>query len=230
MYLAGPQLGWRTVYVIEYIGPLLIHPLVFWLRPYLYASPDPSAPFPAPSTVQQLSLALVTLHYLKRELETLFLHTFTQATMPVWNAWRNSGHYWGLSGLLMAYAIYSPTAPAAGDIIPWLTYPGLAMYGAGELGNAYTHVVFARLRRADGEARGIPRGLAFDWVTSPNYSFELLAWLGVVLVTRSWATVVFAVVAVYYMAPWAAIRERRYRKLFGDKYKRKRYLMVPGIY
>jgi very-long-chain enoyl-CoA reductase len=32
------------------------------------------------------------------------------------------------------------------------------------------------------------------------------------------------------MASWAAKKERRYRKEFGDKYKRKRFVIIPGIF
>merc|ERR1711939_398090 len=38
----GPQLSWTTVFIIEYLGPILIHlaiPLL--LRPYLYSSAPP---------------------------------------------------------------------------------------------------------------------------------------------------------------------------------------------
>ena len=227
----GPQLGWRTVYVIEYLGPLLIHPLLYLLRPYIYANPDPDALFPPPALLQTLTLACVTLHFLKRELETVFVHTFTQATMPARNLLKNSAHYWGLAGLLVAYFVYAPNAPAARpDAVPWLTYPGLALFVAGELGNAYAHLVFAGLRKRDGEERGIPRGIAFGWVTSPNYMFEALAWAGLCAVSMSWATALFSAVAVYQMAVWAKVRERRNQQSFGDRYKRKRYVMFPGIY
>lgn len=70
----GPQISWRLVYFLEYIGPLLIHPLLYAILP---ASP--------PSTLQSLSCAFITLHFLKREIETLFVHRFSAATMPLFN-------------------------------------------------------------------------------------------------------------------------------------------------
>jgi very-long-chain enoyl-CoA reductase len=57
----GPQIAWRTVFIVEYLGPLLIHPLVYYNRSLIYGT---SAP---PSQLQTLSLILVTLHFLKRE-------------------------------------------------------------------------------------------------------------------------------------------------------------------
>jgi very-long-chain enoyl-CoA reductase len=41
--------------------------------------------------------------------------------------------------------------------------------------------------------------------------------------------VFFIAVAAGQMAPWAKKKERNYRKEFGDKYKRKRYVMIPGL-
>jgi very-long-chain enoyl-CoA reductase len=87
----GPQIAWRTVFIIEYLGPLLIHPLIYYLRPYIYTLPPLDA---GPSTLQTLSLAMIVLHFLKRELETLFVHRFSLATMPFLNVFKNSAHYW----------------------------------------------------------------------------------------------------------------------------------------
>ena len=41
---------------------------------------------------------------------------------------------------------------------------------------------------------------------------------------------VFNVLAVGQMAPWAKKREMKYRKEFGNQYKKKRYFMLPGIW
>lgn len=149
--------------------------------------------------------------------------------MPAFNIFKNSGHYWGLAGFLIAYFTYSPTAPSATDSYPMVTYAALALYVIGELGNLNTHLVLRGLRSAGGTERGIPQGLGFDWVTCPNYLFESIAWVGMLLVTRSWSTAVFIVVAVVQMALWAKKKESRYRKEMGTKYKKKRFAMLPGI-
>ena len=238
----GPQISWRVVFVVEYLGPLLIHPLIYFLlRPHIYRNHAATSSwlswpsflsdrtFPAPSDLQTLSLALILVHFAKRELETVFVHRFSLATMPASNIFRNSAHYWLLAGLNVAYWTYSPSAPTAGPILPWITYPGLAVFVLAELGNLSTHLTLRGLRKSGGKERGIPIGFGFGVVTCPNYTFEILAWVGVWMVNRSVSTGVFLAVAGWTMAVWARQKERKYRAEFGDKYKRKRYAMIPGL-
>lgn len=111
-----------------------------------------------------------------------------------------------------------------------LTYVGLALYIFGELANLNTHLVLRGLRSPGGTERGIPKGFGFGWVTCPNYLFEVIAWTGIAIITRSWATVVFIAVAGGQMALWAQKKESRYRKELGAKYNKKRYGMIPGVY
>jgi very-long-chain enoyl-CoA reductase len=222
----GPQIAWRTVFAIEYLGPLLIHPLVYFLRPYIYGKNAASEP----SSLQTLSMVTITLHFLKRELETLFVHRFSLATMPARNIFKNSAHYWLVSGLLIAYFTYSPNSITASEGNPLITYAGLALYVIGELGNLYTHLVLRGLRSPGGTERGVPKGLGFDWVTCPNYMFESMAWVGVLLINRSWTTVVFIALAVGQMGVWAKKKESRYRKELDGKYKKKRYAMIPLVW
>ncbi|KAI4240767.1 MAG: hypothetical protein LQ352_007560, partial [Teloschistes flavicans] len=184
-----------------------------------------------PTSLQSLTCTLITLHFLKRILETLFIHRFSTATMPLFNLFKNSAHYWLLAGLAIAYSTYSPNSrAAASDPWPYLTYLSLALYAVGELGNLYAHLVLRNLRSSGGSERGIPKGVGFGWVTCPNYMFETVAWVGVLGVSRSLATVVFAAVAVGQMGIWARKREGRYRREFGGTYKKKRSVMLPGIW
>ncbi|KAL8810067.1 MAG: hypothetical protein Q9200_002881 [Gallowayella weberi] len=215
----GPQISWRLVFILEYLGPLLIHPLLYFFLPSN-----------EPSTLQAISCALITLHFLKRELETLFLHRFSTATMPRFNLFKNSAHYWLLAGLNIGFWTYRDSAPAAGESNMWITSMSVILYAIGELGNLYTHLVLRSLRSSGGSERGIPHGLGFGVVTCPNYMFETLAWLGICGVTWSLASILFAVVAVGQMGVWAQKREARYRREFGTKYQRKRFVMLPGLW
>ena len=149
--------------------------------------------------------------------------------MPFFNIFKNSAHYWFLAGAFIAYFTYSPTAISAGPADPLLLYPGLALFVFGELANLYTHLVFRSLRSKGTKERQIPRGFGFSLVTCPNYFFEILAWIGLVLITQSWAVGVFITVGTVQMAAWAKKKERAYRREFGDKYKRKRFALLPGI-
>ncbi|KAG8531201.1 uncharacterized protein KY384_004559 [Bacidia gigantensis] len=217
----GPQIRWRTVFLVEYLGPILIHPAFY----SFFTKNGEGA-----SYTQTLTLILVVTHFLKRELETLFIHRFSASTMPTSNIFKNSAHYWLLSGVNMAFWIYRQSFYGKSGPSPIVTSLGLALFVLGELGNLSTHLTLRGLRSSGGKERGIPQGLGFDWVTCPNYMFEVVAWLGVALVSLNWSTVLFAIVATGQMGVWAKKKEARYRKEFGGTYKRKRYAILPGIW
>ncbi|MCJ1338639.1 3-oxo-5a-steroid 4- dehydrogenase [Bachmanniomyces sp. S44760] len=227
---AGPQVAWKTVFIIEYIGPIIIHCLIYSARQHIYSSPNPSSPFPSPSLLQNLSVAMIVAHFIKRELETLFVHRFSSSTMPIFNIFRNSAHYWFLAGFNIAYWIYSPYSPTAKPSNPWITLIGVLLFAVGELGNLDSHLKLRKLRSAGGVERGIPQGPFFNLVTCPNYMFEMVAWVGILLVTWSWSIVLFIVVAVAQMVPWSKKKEMALRRDFGSQYKKKRFYMLPGIY
>ncbi|CRG92245.1 enoyl reductase [Talaromyces islandicus] len=216
----GPQLGWRFVYIIEYLGPLAIPPLfLYLLRPYLYFNFEQLAD---PSQLQVLVCALLVIHFLKREFETIFIHRFSLATMPARNIFKNCGHYWALAGVNIAYWVFRPDSPTATDALnPLLYNGGLALFVFGELANLNAHLILRNLRRPGTTERGIPRGFGFGLVTCPNYMFEIIAWIGIYLLTGlSWSVLLFIVVGTLQMWAWAKKKERRYRQEFGDKYKR----------
>lgn len=174
-------------------------------------------------------MAMIALHFIKREYETLYIHKFSLSTMPVRNIFKNCAHYWIFSGLNLAYWIYSPTSYTALEsrTIDYVNFVGLVLYVFGEISNLHTHITLSNLRTPGGTERGIPKGYGFNLVTCPNYMFESIAWTGILLVTRSLSTLLFIVLAVAQMQQWAVKKEKALRAEFGDKYQKKRYAMIP---
>lgn len=227
----GAQIGWRTVYFIEYLGPMLIHSLFYYL--YYDASNV--------TYTQIAAYNLTLLHYLKREYETLFVHTFSADTMPLAFLFRNSGHYWIINGLFIAFSIYAPqdkiydnkfwsfihhVEDRSLDELKWFA---AAMFFF-EICNLYSHVILRRLRSDGSREHKIPYGFAFKFVSFPNYFFEFLSWTVFALMTNNWSSYVFLVVGTGTMMMWAKQKHAKYKKTFGSKYPKNRKAMIPFIF
>ncbi|KAI0217623.1 Very-long-chain enoyl-CoA reductase [Lamellibrachia satsuma] len=78
----GPQVSWTTVFLVEYAGPLVIY-LLFYLRPSIIYGAGASSH--VRQDVINIACCCWTFHYAKRLLETIFIHRFSHATMPVRN-------------------------------------------------------------------------------------------------------------------------------------------------
>ena len=78
----GPQIGYRTVFLVEYFGPMLFV-FLYYLRPaFIYGADAHNVPY---HRVALTGVVGWILHFLKRELETLFVHKFSRPTMPLSN-------------------------------------------------------------------------------------------------------------------------------------------------
>nr|XP_046227807.1 very-long-chain enoyl-CoA reductase isoform X2 [Scatophagus argus] len=139
----GPQLGWTMVFVAECIGPLLAYLLFYFRVPYIYSHRYAFTSSPHP--VVPLACACHTFHYMKRLIETVFVHRFAHGTMPLRTIVRNCAYYWGFSAWL-AYYINHPlyTPPSFGEL--QVNY-AFIMFVVCELGNFSIHVTL----RADGK-------------------------------------------------------------------------------
>ncbi|SCZ87477.1 BZ3500_MvSof-1268-A1-R1_Chr2-2g04943 [Microbotryum saponariae] len=257
--LGASALGFSSVigvlgFMSEYAGPLVIHPIFYFGSKLIYRQDF------VHSRMQKIALALVVAHYAKRELETIFVHRFSSATMPLFNLFKklvpfafppipllraqaltpkeraffSCGHYWGLSGLLLAPPLYGPWNGAQAlkgtirDTDKWI-YAWVALWAFGELSNLSTHITLRNLRPAGTKTRAIPRGYGFGLVSCPNYFFETIAWVAFTGLTLDYAAAFFSVVAVVQMYVWAVKKHRRYRKEFGKDYPRGRKAMFPFL-
>lgn len=177
------------------------------------------------------------LHFFKRILETLFVHRFSHATMPFRNVFKNSAHYHLLGGVVLAYAIYSPTYSATSSYIvrtirdkPTFLRVGAAIWLFAELSNLHTHLTLRALRSPGTRERAIPYGYGFSFISCPNYFFEIIGWVVIAGMTGSWAALVFLVAGAVQMAIWATKKHAAYKKDFGKKYPKERKALVPFLF
>ena len=63
---------------------------------------------------RSVSVVSLSAHYAKRIFETFFVHSFSRATMPIFNLIRNCGYYWTFAGL-MSYFINHPRYTSPGE-------------------------------------------------------------------------------------------------------------------
>jgi len=222
----GPQIGWATVFLAEYAGPLVVY-LLFYLQPTLFYGHTVERRQP----VVDIAAACHTFHYAKRILETLFVHRFSHSTMPISNLFKNCSYYWGFAAY-MSYYINHPlyTRPASERQI----FGGLLAFIFCEVGNFSVHLLLKNLRPPGSKERKIPHAntnpftALFNLVSCPNYTYEIAAWVSFGIMTQCAPVLIFATCGAIQMTIWAQQKHRRYRKEFKD-YPRRRTSIFPFI-
>lgn len=223
----GPQIGWNTVFLLEYAGPLVIYAAVA-CRPWiLYGELAYNQTF---TTTAKIALTCWSIHYLKRVLETLFVHRFSHGTMPIRNLFKNCGYYWGFC-LYVAYHVNHPLFTPPPIIFQAI---GLGLFALCESGNLATHVLLRNLRPAGSTVRKIPKpdscplNILFNYVSCPNYTYEVGSWIGFTLLTSCLPAALFTFAGFYQMAVWALGKHKNYKKEFPD-YPKQRKAIIPFI-
>jgi len=224
----GPQIGWKTVFLLEYAGPLVLYLLAYTRPSILYGADAAQKPI---ADIVHIAAACWALHYGKRLLETLFVHRFSHGTMPIFNLFKNCSYYWGF-GLYIAYYVNHPlyTPPAC----KCQSLGALGVFLLAELGNFSIHMALRNLRPPGTKERRIPFPTwnpftkLFDFVSCPNYTYEVLAWIAFTTMTNTLPTAIFTLAGFYQMSVWALGKHRNYKKEFKD-YPRRRKAIVPFV-
>jgi len=221
----GIQIGWTTVFLCEYAGPLLVYAW-FATKPWLAYGDSTSSTL----TLTQKLAALAWIgHYGKRLLETIFVHRFSNATMPLGNLFKNCSYYWGFAGYI-SYHVNHPLYTSPCDIQVQVC---LAAFLLCELGNFSCHLLFRNLRPAGSKERKIPvpdsnpLTSLFSLVSCPNYTYEVGAWISFTFMTQCLPAGFFALAGAYQMTMWALGKHRNYKKEFKNYPKRK--AIIPFI-
>ncbi|XP_018610127.1 very-long-chain enoyl-CoA reductase-like isoform X2 [Scleropages formosus] len=214
----GAQISWVTVFLSEYVGPLLIYLMFYFRVPFIYA---PKYDFTTSKYwVVHLACICHSFHYIKRLLETLFVHRFSHGTMPLRNIWQNCAYYWGFAAW-MAYYINHPlyTPPFYGE---QQVKTALIIFLFCQIGNFSIHVALRNLRPPGSKTRKIPYPTRnpFTWiflvVSCPNYTYEVGAWLAFTVMTQCLPVALFTAVGFIQMTVWARGKHRSYLKEFRE--------------
>lgn len=222
----GPQISWRFVFLCEYLGPLIVY-LIFSTRPWIFYG---TVTEPHLTNTARIAALCWCIHYAKRLLETIFVHRFSHATMPVFNLFKNCGYYWGFT----AYVAYHVNHPLFTPPHYIQTAIGLSIFTLSEIGNLSTHLLFRNLRPAGTNVRKIPNpdgfifNKLFNYVSCPNYTYEVAAWFGFSIMTSCLPALFFTLTGMYQMTIWALGKHRNYKKEFPN-YPKKRKAIVPFI-
>ncbi|WRT69624.1 uncharacterized protein IL334_006613 [Kwoniella shivajii] len=226
----GQQVGYRVLYLWEYVGPIFLNPLLLEISTLIWGKYEPS-------TVQLTVRNLIVIHFIKRFLESAFVHDFSRATVPLSFVYRNCAYYWGICGLLIGLTLYRPAYSAQalkGSLLSnpkWITFWTIFELSA-ELLNLNSHLHLRSLRRPAGQPRIYPTGLGFGLAVCANYWFELLGVLALVIMTGGdIGTITYLLIGGSFMKTWADQKYARYKKEFDNKvFPGKRYKLFPPIY
>jgi len=116
----------------------------------------------------------------------------------------------------------------------WLGSPqfiiGLVVFFSGMTLNKLSDRVLARLalNKTGQSTYQVPHGMAYRWVSCPNYLGEITQWTGWAIATWSLAGWVFAVWTMANLIPRALAHHRWYRETFED-YPAGRRALIPYL-
>jgi len=215
--------SWRTAYLVEYIGPLVIYPL--FLFPMVREVAYPPSGARSSTTVQWIVLFCWILHFLKRELETVFLHKFSNDKMPLKSLIKNCLYYW-TAGFAVGYTVNDSRHFCLSGYALYICLVGFLV---AEGLNFLAHLHLANLRPGTSKAVRLPTGWMWDYVTCPNYSAEILSWIFFCLLARSFIAAMFTAVGSYQMLLWASKKHARLCAMFPGQFSPSRRLLIPYL-
>lgn len=191
----GTQVSYRLVYIVEYLIPLLIH-MVYYN--FVFAQRK--------TTKQRIAFTIIMIHYMRRLIESTFIHKFSRSTMPAMNLLKNSMYYGLLGGVSLAVYLYDPMFLGNMRESDWLLVAGCTAAG---IMNCLCHLHLAVGREST--ERFQPYKFGFQFVSCANYFYELVFWVLFTVFTKCTTVAVFTLAGFIIMARWAKARHQKYQ-------------------
>ena len=220
----GPQINYRLVYVIEYLGPLAFSIIFFVRYALIFMKNNPDKQL---QTHILFYFLMSIFHYSKRILESLFVHIFSRTTMPLQNLFKNCAYYWGIFGLLCGYTLFNPYSKD----LTWFKVPRyffIAFFFSAEIKNLQTHIILREIKvKGKGKKYMPPRKEGFEYSTCANYMWEFFAWFSFSVFSCNIFVIIFTICGFLQMKQWALKKHKDMKKNFGEKYPKNIFAFIP---
>jgi very-long-chain enoyl-CoA reductase len=195
---SGPQVSLTVSCLLEYGLPIVLWLIIlFLIRPEF-------------NEYVKLTTLMWILHFTKRVLEVLFVHSFSMATRPLFlikgsSAFKSCVYYWAFAGAMALNTVWvADRHNTSGQ-----REVALSIWCISELLNGYCHLALKKLRPKGSREYFCPKGFLFDNIVAPNYTFEILAWVGFALYSQTVVSVVFPIVGGIQMFLWADEKRKK---------------------
>ncbi|CAF1555701.1 unnamed protein product, partial [Didymodactylos carnosus] len=169
---------------------------------------------------------LWNVHFLKRLIESIFVHKFRQQNTPIFEAIGEFIYYY-LFAFWITYSIHKQS-------LVFTTSPYLlaffctCLFIVCMLINGYCHLKL-RFNYNLANDRYLS-GLFFDQVTTPHYTAEIVMWLAYFGINLTLASFLFAVATFITVTCFANQRHQQYKKRFKNKYPKNRKCIIPFLF
>jgi very-long-chain enoyl-CoA reductase len=220
----GPQINYRLVYILEYLGPLVFSIIFFARYALIYMKNNPDKQL----QTHILCYFFMTLfHYSKRIIESLFVHIFSRTTMPLQNLFKNCAYYWGIFGILCGYTLFNPYSKD----LTWFKVPRyffIAFFFSAEIKNLQTHIILREVKiKGKGKKYMPPKREGFELCTCANYMWEFFAWVSFSIFSCNIFVIIFTICGFLQMKQWALKKHKEMKRVFGEKYSKDIYAFIP---
>lgn len=182
----GPQFSYRGVFILEYLGPVII---LFLMKLFNRGYGN------------NYAFYMWIIHFLKREFETLFIHNFSKKTMPLYKLYKNCIYNYTFA-ILIGYEITTCELNQNFSLywFIWVVFQVI---------NFYSHIL---QRFNSSNKKQPPKNIIFKYVCCPNYTSEICVWLTYSIITGSIFSYLYTLCAAFQMFYLSRQKQAKYKK------------------
>jgi len=167
------------------------------------------------------------LHFLKRVVETLFLHRYSGEVAPYISI-MIAFAYVQMAAARLYYQSLVPAAFYEGH--DNLLYVGLVLFFVGQMGNLYHHYLQTTWKRGKNLQYVVPHGGMFSLIACPHYFFEIIAFFGFSLVAQDLFGFLGTFGVIGNLFGRSVATSNYYRQKFKENYPSSRKHIIPYLF